>query len=82
LPHHLDDELSISWSSLLSAWFLNGQAAEIFQSGVIPADTDYRIFRDFGEIPGIDMAFYRNGYVKCRLPPEGGLLTEWSLPIG
>jgi hypothetical protein len=39
-----------------------GQAAEIFQSGVIPADTDYRIFRDFGEIPGIDMAFYQNGY--------------------
>jgi hypothetical protein len=39
------------------------QAAEIFQSGVIPADTDYRIFRDFGEIPGIDMAFYQNGYV-------------------
>lgn len=47
-----------------SAVHPNAQAVaeEIFQSGLIPSDTDFRIFRDFGGIVGMDFAHIVNGY--------------------
>ncbi len=36
---------------------------ELFDAGLVPGDTDFRIFRDYGKLSGLDFAYIRNGYV-------------------
>ncbi|KAH8371342.1 hypothetical protein KR093_007018, partial [Drosophila rubida] len=43
--------------------FATTMAEEIFQSGIMPSDTDFRQFVSFAKIPGLDMAQFNNGYV-------------------
>ncbi|OQS06301.1 endoplasmic reticulum metallopeptidase [Thraustotheca clavata] len=36
---------------------------EIFKSGVVPGETDYRTYSQYGGVPGMDFAYVANGYV-------------------
>ncbi|XP_075217338.1 endoplasmic reticulum metallopeptidase 1-like isoform X2 [Lycorma delicatula] len=43
--------------------FGNVLGEDIFQGGLVPSDTDFRIFRDYGHLAGLDFAHCENGYV-------------------
>jgi Zn-dependent M28 family amino/carboxypeptidase len=43
--------------------FGTAMAEEAFQMGLIPSDTDFRMFRDYADIPGLDISIVKNGWV-------------------
>jgi Zn-dependent M28 family amino/carboxypeptidase len=57
------DVLAVAYAAGAPYPNANSIAQEIFQSGIIPADTDYRIYRDYGDIAGMDFAYIADGYV-------------------
>uniref|UniRef100_A0A1I7Y0S5 FXNA-like protease n=1 Tax=Steinernema glaseri TaxID=37863 RepID=A0A1I7Y0S5_9BILA len=52
---------------------------EVFQSGVYPGDTDFRVFRDYGRIPGLDLAFVQNGYWYHTEFDKAEMITTGSM---
>jgi hypothetical protein len=57
------DELALAYARGAKYPYATIVAQEIFQSGVVNSDTDFRVYRDYGVIPGMDYAYVSNGYV-------------------
>lgn len=58
--------------------FAQAMAEELFHTKLIPSDTDFRIFRDYGNIPGMDLAHFLHGY---RYHTKYDSLEYLSLPV-
>ncbi|XP_058462171.1 endoplasmic reticulum metallopeptidase 1-like [Malaya genurostris] len=58
--------------------FAHASGEELFHSGLIPSDTDFRIFRDFGHVPGMDFSHMIEGY---RYHTKYDNIDYLSLPV-
>ncbi|KAJ8708851.1 hypothetical protein PYW08_010233 [Mythimna loreyi] len=59
-----------------------GLAEFLFSSGIIPSDTDFRIWRDFGDIHGVDIAFVKWAHVYHTRNDRPDLILPGVLQAG
>ncbi|KAI9911750.1 hypothetical protein PsorP6_009695 [Peronosclerospora sorghi] len=57
------DELAMAYAEGAKYPHASILAQELFQSGVILGETDYRVYSEFGHLAGMDFAYIANGYV-------------------
>eukprot|EP00762_Andalucia_godoyi_P003285 ANDGO_06634.mRNA.1 Putative endoplasmic reticulum metallopeptidase 1-B len=55
----------------------NSIGSDVFR--FVPSDTDFRIFRDYGNLSGIDMAYSANGYVYHTPRDQLDIVTPGSI---
>ena len=51
-------------------------ASDVFSSGFVKSDTDFRVFRDDGDVPGIDLAFVEHTRLYHTPRDTVGALTK------
>ncbi|XP_065216466.1 endoplasmic reticulum metallopeptidase 1-like isoform X2 [Planococcus citri] len=66
-----------------SAMFPDGKvlSEEFIQSGLLPSDTDFKIFRDYGQLKGLDLVHFANGYVYQTSSDNISMITANVLQL-
>eukprot|EP00916_Digyalum_oweni_P014350 GHVL01023579.1.p1 GENE.GHVL01023579.1~~GHVL01023579.1.p1 ORF type:complete len:625 (-),score=51.34 GHVL01023579.1:123-1997(-) len=67
------------YSKVVNHPFADSLAQSIFQTGIVPSDTDYRIYRDYGMLKGLDLAVTENGYVYHTVLDAVGIIPSGTL---
>ncbi|KAK4470741.1 hypothetical protein MN116_006266 [Schistosoma mekongi] len=78
-PGNSSDVLLDVYASAFKQPFASVLGEDVFQFGLVPSDTDYRIFRDYGLVPGLDLAYTQDGHAWTFVPSlrlQNGLVCQ------
>lgn len=71
--------LAHAYANSVTNPFASVTATDVFETKLIPGETDFRVFNDVGGIPGFDFVFLENGYIYHTVYDDLDHLNEQGI---